>query len=96
MFQGFCDRHDCDFVNLNNKVKTFSPSFQPEILRFSRSQTSYTPQAGFEPARNLSSDFAELRFAVTKSTSPRHHKIIMALKIDSSIKKRLKLKVREF
>ena len=88
MFQGFCDRHDCDFVNLSNKVKTFSPSFQPEILRFSRSQTSYTPQAGF--------DFAELRFAVTKSTSPRHHKKIMALKIDSSIKKRLKLKVREF
>ena len=45
--------------------------------RFLPSQTSYMPQAGFEPAQNLDSDFVQWSCAVATAAKPRRHKIII-------------------
>ena len=54
--------------------KAFKPYFQPSSLsKILTIQTSSTPQAGFEPGQNLSSDFAEWSCAVVITTTSWRH-----------------------
>ena len=50
-------------------------SSRDHCQRFSPSQISDTPRAGFEPAQNLSSDFVEGSCAVAITTKPRRHRL---------------------
>ena len=53
-----------------DRQKTFTSYFQPgPFERFSQSQISDKAQAGFEHAKNLSSDLVERSFAVAITTT---------------------------
>ena len=52
-------------------------SSRNQCQRFSPSRISDTPQAGFEPAQNLSSSFVEWRCAVVIITRPRRSILIL-------------------
>ena len=68
------DDDDELFCGVVNRRKTFSLiSSREPCQRSSPSRISDTPQAGFEPAQNLSSGFVEWSCAVVITTTPRHH-----------------------
>ena len=58
-------------------------SSRDHCQRFAPSQFSDTPQAGFEPARNLSSDFVERSCPVVITTKSRHHYMLKESSIDN-------------
>ena len=61
------------FCGMADRRKAFSLiSSQNHCQRFSPSQISDTPLAGFEPAQNLSSGFVERSYAVVITTAPQH------------------------
>ena len=62
------------FCGMVDRQKAFSLiSSRDHCQRSSTSSISDTPQAGFELAQNLSSDFVEWSCAVVITTTPRRH-----------------------
>ena len=65
------------FCGMVDQRKAFSLiSSWDHYQRSSLSRISDTPQAGFEPAQNLSSGFVEWSCAVVITTTPRRHSLL--------------------
>ena len=74
------------FCGMVDRRKAFSLiSSRDHCQRSSPSRISDTPQAGFEPAQNLSSDFGEWSYAVVITTTPRRHYLTLYDSISSKI-----------
>ena len=68
------------FRGMVDRRKAFSIiSSRDHCQRFSLSQISDTPPAGFEPVQNLSSGLVKLSCAVVIATTPRRHNAIKVL-----------------
>ena len=63
------------FCGMVDRRKAFSLiSSRDHCQKFSPSRNSNSPQAGFEPAQNLNSGFAEWSCALVITTTPRRYK----------------------